>query len=70
MSVPVAIASANIANLALRRDQPAAILGGAQERREASSGVEPRNAKPIDRAIAADQRSRFAIADQRIIFDS
>jgi len=53
-----------------RADQPAPVSGLTQQRREARPAVEARQAKPIDRAVASDQRCRAAITDQRIILDS
>src|SRR5688500_5554252 len=53
-----------------RRDAPAAVLGRAQERREAGRGIEARPAQPVDRAIARDERGGLAVADQRVVFDA
>ena len=52
-----------------RRDQPAAIIVVAENRRETSSGVEARQAKPVDRTVASNERCGLAVADQSIIFD-
>ena len=37
---------------------------------KARSRIKPRPTQPVDRAVAADQRRRLAVADQRIVFDS
>src|SRR6266699_280838 len=47
-----------------------AVIFGAEKRRKASIRIEPRPTQPIERAIARDQRSRLAIADQRVILDT
>ena len=31
--------------------------------------VEAREAQPVDRTVAADERSRLAIPDKRVVFD-
>ena len=51
------------------RDQPTAMLAGAEQRRKARLRIEPRPAQPVDRAVARYQRGAAAIADQRVIFD-
>ena len=43
--------------------------GVAEQRREAGRGVEARQAEPVDRAVAADQRSRLRVADDGVVFD-
>ena len=56
---------------ALRRgNEPAAIIGGPEQRGKARGRIEAGPAQPIDRAVAADQSRRLAVADQRIVFDS
>ena len=52
-----------------RRDQPAAVLLGAEQRSEDRPGVEPGYAQPVDRPVAADQRRRLGVADDRVILD-
>ncbi len=49
--------------------QPAAVLRLAEECRKAGRRIKARQAQPIDRAVAPDQRRRRAIADQRVILD-
>jgi hypothetical protein len=56
--------------LVARRDLPASMFARSQERGEAGVGVEARPAQPIDRTVAPDQRGRFTIADESIIFDA
>ena len=52
-----------------RRDQPAAIVVIAENRREASLGIETRQAHPVDGAVASDERRGLAVADHGIVFD-
>ncbi len=49
-------------------DQPASVLGAAQEGREAGAGIEAGPAEPVDRAVGPDQGRRLAVADQRVPF--
>jgi hypothetical protein len=51
------------------RDPPASVFGRAEQRCEHSAAVKARPAQPIYRAVATDECSRRAIADQRIILD-
>src|SRR5215472_7784653 len=51
------------------RDLPASVLGRAEQRGEARAAVETRPTQPVDRAVAADQRRRFAVANERVILD-
>jgi hypothetical protein len=50
--------------------KPPAVIGVSQQRGKASSRIEAGPAQPIDRAVAADQSRRLAVADERIVFDS
>src|SRR5579862_4435137 len=50
-------------------EQPPSMLGSAQKRREASAGIKPRKAAPVDRPHSTDQRRRVQIAKQRIVLD-
>ena len=52
-----------------RRNQPAAVVGRAEQGGEAGAGVEARPAEPVDRTVEGDERGRVAVADQRIVFD-
>src|SRR6185436_8871245 len=52
------------------RDDPAPLLVITDERREAGVRIEPRPAQPIDRAVTPHERRRFAVADQRIVFNA
>ena len=45
------------------------MLGRPEERREAGAGVEAREAAPVDRAVAADERRRLQVADERVVLD-
>jgi hypothetical protein len=53
----------------LRSNDPSAIIGYPQQGGKACRRIEAGPAQPIDRAVAADQRRRFAVADQRIVLD-
>ena len=53
----------------VRRDPPPPVVRLADQGREARRTVEPRQAQPVDRAVAIDQCSATAIADQRVILD-
>src|SRR5260370_7569207 len=54
----------------LRRNEPAAVLSCPEQGGKARGRIKPRPAQPVDRAVAADQSCRLAVADQRIVFDS
>ena len=45
------------------------MLRGAEQGGEAGGGVEPREAEPVDRAVAGDQGASLAVPDQRVVFD-
>ena len=45
-------------------------LGFAKERREARAAVEARQAEPVDRAVASNEREGLAIADDGVILDT
>jgi len=65
----LAIAPRHAHRARLRCDQPAAVLGLAQQRGEASFRIETGPAQPIDGAIAPDEGAGVAVADQGVIFD-
>ena len=44
--------------------------GVAEQRGEAGARVEAREAAPVDRAVAADERGGLQVADQRVVLDS
>ena len=46
------------------------MLRRAQHGGEAGARVEAGKAEPVDRAFAADEGGRLAVADERIVFDS
>ena len=66
----LAVAACDARRFALRCDAEAAVLRLAEQRRKAGIRVEARPAKPIDRAVARDERCALAVADQRIVFDA
>ena len=53
----------------LGRDLPAAMFRIAQKGRETGLPIESRQAKPIDGAVAPDERRRSAIADHGVVLD-
>src|SRR5206468_5794997 len=53
-----------------RRDLPAAVLRGPEQRREARAGIEARPAEPVDRSIPPDERRRLAISNEGIVLDA
>ena len=53
-----------------RRHQPAAVVGGAEQRGKTRSRIKARPAQPVDRAVARNKRGAFAIADHGVIFDA
>jgi hypothetical protein len=52
------------------REQPVAILGTSEQRREAGAGVEARETEPVDRSVPAHQRRGVEIAQECVVFDS
>ena len=49
--------------------QPAPMVGVAEKRREAGAGVEAGKATPVDRTLAAHERGRLKVADQRVVLN-
>jgi hypothetical protein len=45
------------------------VIGCAEKCGEAGAGIEAREAQPVDGPIAADERSRLTIADERVVLD-
>ena len=64
------VAARGVDDLVRRRDQPAAVLVGAEQAGETGIGIESRPAQPVDRTVASDQSGGLAISDQSVIFDS
>src|SRR5262249_40617085 len=50
-------------------NEPPAVVGFPEQGGKARGRIETGPAQPIDRAVAADQSCRLAVADQRIVFD-
>jgi hypothetical protein len=65
-----AITSCRASSACNRCDQPSAVSRFAKQSSETGRAVEPGQAEPINRAVAADQRQGFAIADDCIIFNT
>jgi hypothetical protein len=64
------IRAAHAAGRVLRGNEPSAVVWCPEQGGKAGSRIETRPAEPVDRAVAADQGCRSAVADQRIVFDS
>jgi hypothetical protein len=45
------------------------VVHRAEERAEHRRRVVARHAEPVDAAVAADERARVTVADQRVVFD-
>ena len=69
ISVSAPIAAARPRDRAGGREPPPTMLRHAEQRREAGGGIEAGQAAPVDRAVAADERRRLQIAEQRVVFD-
>ena len=67
---PRAIAPAHGPHGARRRDEPPAVLGRAEERREAGGRIEAGNAEPVDRAVPPDEGRCLAVSDDRVVLDA
>ncbi len=63
------VAAADVADLANRRDLPAAVALVAEQGGETGVGIESGPAQPVDRTFARDQGCGLAIADQGIVLD-
>ena len=50
-----------------RRDAPAAVLRRADQRGEAGTGIEARQAEPVDRAVLGDEGCAFAVPDHGVV---
>jgi hypothetical protein len=46
-----------------------AVFRPAKQRGKAGIRIKSRKAEPIDRAIPADERRRFTVAYERVVFD-
>ena len=53
-----------------RRNQPSSVLRAAEQRGKTGAAVEAGQAQPIDRAVAANQRRRLAVSDDRVVLNS
>ena len=47
-----------------------AVVVRAEQGGEAGTGVEAREAEPVDRALPADQRRGLQVADERVVLDA
>ena len=64
-----AVAAAALPCVTARRDDPAAMVGVTEDGGEARAGVEARKARPVDRAVTADECRRLQVADQAVVLD-
>ena len=58
-----------VVHRAVRREQPAAVVRGAQQGREQRRGVEARHAPPVHRPVAGDQRPAAHVGQQGVVLD-
>ena len=65
----VSISSSCLLDLLLRKKSPVAIFFLTEERSKARRRIEPREAKPINAAVAAHERAGLRITQERVIFD-
>ena len=65
-----AVAARDAQHAAARSDAKASVLRLADERSERGRRIEARHAAPVDRALAAHQRGRVRVADQRVVLDA
>ena len=65
----LAVTALDRLDLAVRREQPAAVLIVAEQRGEAGARVEAREAEPVDRAVPPDERRGLQVADQAVVLD-
>src|SRR4029079_4049330 len=49
--------------------EPAAVVAGAEQRREAGRTVEARPAQPVERAVAPDEGGGLAVSDEGVVLD-
>ena len=68
-SVSRAVAAARLAQASSAARAASGRARRAEQRGEAGAGVEAREAEPVDRAVAADERRGLAVADQRVVLD-
>ena len=64
----IAARDANVARLG--RDWPSSVPSFAKQRRETRRAVEARQAQPVYRTVASNEREGLAIADDGVIFDT
>ena len=65
-----AVATARAGAAGLRRQPPVAVVLGAEQGREHCFRVEPREAQPVDRPVAADQAGGQPVGDERVVLDA
>ena len=65
----LAVAALDALDLAVGREQPAAVALVPEQGGEARARVEAREAEPVDRAVAPDERRGLQVADQPVVLD-
>ena len=65
-----AIAALDPRQVGRRAQRPAAVLLRPDEGGEAGARVEPREAEPVDRPLARDERGGLEVADQPVVLDA
>ena len=65
----LAVAALDPLDLAAGASSQRPLLLVAEQRGEARAGVEAREAEPVDRAVAADERRGLQVADQAVVLD-
>src|SRR5262245_57257012 len=64
------IPATDVANVHGRPDLPPPVVLGPQQCAKTCSGIESREAKPINRAIAPNESSGVTVTDERVVLHS
>src|ERR1700731_4033214 len=65
----IEVASCNPGSRVSWRDEPSSVLRSAKQGSETCARIESGQAQPVDRPVTADERRRFAIADEHVVLD-
>ena len=65
----LSVAALDALDLAVGREQPAAVALVPEQRGEAGARVEAREAEPVDRAVPPDECRGLQVADQAVVLD-
>ena len=66
----VAVPPSRLLHRLARRDQPAAVLGRAEQGGKAGPRIETGQTEPVDGAVASDERDSLGVADECVIFQT